>query len=249
MQEPYEFSPYHVAIREPFNYYLFGQNYIRPLISFRLVNNLCVYYHYCIQLFFGLFQWAPNHSHIWLSGNLMWVTPPFSVKWKNSSSRCLVFTHIYTLYDFHSYFFLIFIFMLTPSGWKCDFDLQPPIRSRSSCYCIAAWNNKSPYFWEHSKPAIDWNHMSKMFPWVKYLSTVMQIYVAGDRVITDPLCKPFSMGRFWYTFIWHHSSTFFNICRNINFYTIGICCAYIQKNIWMMFLSLLRWKGDQIQEV
>ena len=23
----------------------------------------------------------------------------------------------------------------------------------------------------------------------------MQIYVAGDRVITDPLCKPFSMGR------------------------------------------------------
>lgn len=24
---------------------------------------------------------------------------------------------------------------------------------------------------------------------------VMQIYVAGDRVVTDPLCKPFSMGR------------------------------------------------------
>lgn len=25
---------------------------------------------------------------------------------------------------------------------------------------------------------------------------VLQIYVAGDRVVTDPLCKPFSMGRF-----------------------------------------------------
>lgn len=23
----------------------------------------------------------------------------------------------------------------------------------------------------------------------------MQTYVAGDRVVTDPLCKPFSMGR------------------------------------------------------
>ncbi|KAI7743030.1 hypothetical protein M8C21_032695 [Ambrosia artemisiifolia] len=35
VKEPFEFSPYHEAIREPFNYYMFGQNYIRPLINFR----------------------------------------------------------------------------------------------------------------------------------------------------------------------------------------------------------------------
>ncbi|KAJ0769315.1 putative glycerol-3-phosphate 1-O-acyltransferase [Helianthus annuus] len=48
VKEPFEFSPYHEAIREPFNYYMFGQNYIRPLINFRLVNSLCFDSHRCI---------------------------------------------------------------------------------------------------------------------------------------------------------------------------------------------------------
>lgn len=34
-QDPFEFSPHHQAIREPFDYYMFVQNYIRPLIDFR----------------------------------------------------------------------------------------------------------------------------------------------------------------------------------------------------------------------
>ena len=33
-QDPFMFSPYHKAIRKPFDYYTFGQNYIRPLIDF-----------------------------------------------------------------------------------------------------------------------------------------------------------------------------------------------------------------------
>lgn len=32
-EDPFTFSNYHRAIREPFDYYIFGQNYIRPLIS------------------------------------------------------------------------------------------------------------------------------------------------------------------------------------------------------------------------
>lgn len=37
LQDPFVFSPYHRAIREPFDYYMFVKKYIRPLIDFRLV--------------------------------------------------------------------------------------------------------------------------------------------------------------------------------------------------------------------
>lgn len=37
-QDPFVFSPYHKALREPFDYYKFGQNYIRPLVDFRLAE-------------------------------------------------------------------------------------------------------------------------------------------------------------------------------------------------------------------
>eukprot|EP00249_Psilotum_nudum_P010659 c22685_g1_i1 orf=266-1843(+) len=42
-EEPFIFPPYHRAIREPFDYYAFGQNYIRPLVDFRnsYLGNLC----------------------------------------------------------------------------------------------------------------------------------------------------------------------------------------------------------------
>jgi glycerol-3-phosphate O-acyltransferase len=35
LQSPFTFPPYHKALREPFDYYMFGQNYIRPLVDFR----------------------------------------------------------------------------------------------------------------------------------------------------------------------------------------------------------------------
>lgn len=35
LQDRFLFSPYHEAIREPFDYYMFAQEYIRPLIDFR----------------------------------------------------------------------------------------------------------------------------------------------------------------------------------------------------------------------
>ncbi|XP_057872387.2 glycerol-3-phosphate acyltransferase ATS12, chloroplastic [Cryptomeria japonica] len=45
-EDPFTFSNYHRAIREPFDYYMFGQNYIRPLIDFRnsYVGNLSVFH-------------------------------------------------------------------------------------------------------------------------------------------------------------------------------------------------------------
>eukprot|EP00268_Persea_americana_P056643 TRINITY_DN6708_c0_g1_i3.p1 TRINITY_DN6708_c0_g1~~TRINITY_DN6708_c0_g1_i3.p1 ORF type:complete len:423 (+),score=87.38 TRINITY_DN6708_c0_g1_i3:409-1677(+) len=46
VEDPFTFSPYHEAIREPFDYYVFGQKYIRPLIDFRrsYVGNIA-YFH------------------------------------------------------------------------------------------------------------------------------------------------------------------------------------------------------------
>lgn len=46
-QDPFVFSPYHMAIREPFDYYMFSQKYIRPLIDFRWVNGNFVFNFLC----------------------------------------------------------------------------------------------------------------------------------------------------------------------------------------------------------
>ncbi|KAL0329401.1 UNVERIFIED_CONTAM: Glycerol-3-phosphate acyltransferase ATS12, chloroplastic [Sesamum radiatum] len=35
VRDPFQFSPHHKAIREPFDYYIFGQKYISPLLDFR----------------------------------------------------------------------------------------------------------------------------------------------------------------------------------------------------------------------
>lgn len=44
-EDPFTFPSYHKAIRDPFDYYTFGQNYIRPLIDFRnsYVGNLAYF--------------------------------------------------------------------------------------------------------------------------------------------------------------------------------------------------------------
>lgn len=33
-QDPYTFPSYHASMREPYDYYAFGQNYIKPLIDY-----------------------------------------------------------------------------------------------------------------------------------------------------------------------------------------------------------------------
>ncbi|XP_010538386.1 PREDICTED: glycerol-3-phosphate acyltransferase, chloroplastic-like [Tarenaya hassleriana] len=45
VEDPFTFSPYHKAIREPFDYYMFGQTYIRPLIDFKnsFVGNASIF--------------------------------------------------------------------------------------------------------------------------------------------------------------------------------------------------------------
>ncbi|KAI8530564.1 hypothetical protein RHMOL_Rhmol11G0069600 [Rhododendron molle] len=45
VEDPFDFSPYHRAIREPFDYYMFVKRYIRPLIDFRssYVGNISIF--------------------------------------------------------------------------------------------------------------------------------------------------------------------------------------------------------------
>ncbi|XP_047342584.1 glycerol-3-phosphate acyltransferase, chloroplastic-like isoform X2 [Impatiens glandulifera] len=109
VEDPFHFSPYHKAIREPFDYYMFGQNYIRPLIDFRntFIGN--------ISLFSEIEDNIRKGHNVILMSNHQSEADPAII------ALLLEATH--------------------------------------------------PYISENT------------------------IYVAGDRVITDPLSKPFSIGR------------------------------------------------------
>ncbi|KAK8690968.1 hypothetical protein V6N13_074491 [Hibiscus sabdariffa] len=109
LEDPFVFEPYHKALREPFDYYMFGQNYIRPLVDFR-------------------------NSYL---GNLS-IFNEIEEKLKQGHNVVLISNH--------------------------QSEADPAI--------IAL-------LLEKTNPHIAEN----------------MIYVAGDRVIIDPLCKPFSMGR------------------------------------------------------
>ncbi|KAF2308744.1 hypothetical protein GH714_015448 [Hevea brasiliensis] len=109
VEDPFVFSPYHKALREPFDYYNFGQNYIRPLVDFRnsYVGNISLFHEVEKQL-------QQGHNIVLISNH--------------------------------------------------QTEADPAV--------IALLLDKT-------NPSIAEN----------------LIYVAGDRVLTDPLCKPFSMGR------------------------------------------------------
>ncbi|KAH7834631.1 hypothetical protein Vadar_018100 [Vaccinium darrowii] len=109
VEDPFVFSPYHRAIREPFDYYMFVKKYIRPLIDFRssYVGN--------ISLFYEIEEKLQQGHNIILISNHQTEADPAVIE------LLLEATH--------------------------------------------------PHIAEN------------------------MTFVAGDRVITDPLCKPFSMGR------------------------------------------------------
>ncbi|CAN6311742.1 unnamed protein product [Urochloa humidicola] len=109
VQNPFTFPPYHKAIREPFDYYMFGQNYIRPLVDFR-------------------------NSYV---GNISL---------------------------FH--------------------DMEEKLHQGHNVVLMS--NHQT-----EADPAIIALLLEKTNPWISENIA----YVAGDRVVTDPLCKPFSMGR------------------------------------------------------
>ncbi|XVE57379.1 hypothetical protein DITRI_Ditri04bG0086800 [Diplodiscus trichospermus] len=109
VEDPFEFEPYHKALREPFDYYMFGQNYIQPLIDFKnsYVGNLSLFYEIEEKL-------KQGHNVVLMSNHQTEADPA------------------------------VIALLL-----------------------------------EKTNPHIAEN----------------LIYVAGDRVIADPLCKPFSIGR------------------------------------------------------
>ncbi|XP_044501279.1 glycerol-3-phosphate acyltransferase ATS12, chloroplastic-like isoform X2 [Mangifera indica] len=109
MEELFQFQPYHKALREPFDYYMLGQNYIRPLIDFS--NS----YAGNISLFYEMEQKLQQGHNIILISNHQTEADPAIIALLLESAN---------------------------------------------------------------------SHIAENLN-----------YVAGDRVLTDPLCKPFSMGR------------------------------------------------------
>uniref|UniRef100_R7W5C7 Glycerol-3-phosphate acyltransferase, chloroplastic n=1 Tax=Aegilops tauschii TaxID=37682 RepID=R7W5C7_AEGTA len=115
-ENPFTFQPYHKAIREPFDYYTFGQNYIRPLVDFR-------------------------NSYV---GNIS------------------VFS-----------------------------DMENQLRQGHNVVLMS--NHQT-----EADPAVIALSLERSNPWI----SENIVYVAGDRVLTDPLCKPFSMGSGGSHIIW-----------------------------------------------
>ncbi|XP_047314498.1 glycerol-3-phosphate acyltransferase, chloroplastic-like [Impatiens glandulifera] len=109
VEDPFVFSPYHKAIRQPFDHYMFGQNYIRLLVDFR-------------------------NSY---TGNI----PVFG-------------------------------------------EIEDNLRKGHNVILMS--NHQT-----EADPAIIALLLEATNPYI----AENLIYVAGDRVITDPLSKPFSMGR------------------------------------------------------
>ncbi|XP_050232657.1 glycerol-3-phosphate acyltransferase, chloroplastic isoform X1 [Mercurialis annua] len=109
VEDPFVFSSFHKALREPFDYYNFGQNYIRPLLDFRnsYVGNVSIFHEVEEKL-------EQGHNIILMSNH------------------------------------------------QTEAD-----------------------------PAVIALLLEKTYPRI----AENLIYIAGDRVVTDPLCKPFSMGR------------------------------------------------------
>ncbi|KAL5550842.1 hypothetical protein UlMin_001018 [Ulmus minor] len=138
-QDPFIFSPYHKALRQPFDYYTFGQNYIQPLVDFSACN---------IIIFYGI------HTN-------------------NGRNIVLISNH--------------------------QTEADPAV--------IAL-------LLEATNPRI-----------VENIT-----YVAGDRVLTDPLCKPFSMGRFLYALkmvIYIYIYIFFFSSVSLK----NLICVYSKKNM------------------
>ncbi|CBI33823.3 hypothetical protein VitviT2T_002512 [Vitis vinifera] len=109
VEDPFVFEPHHKALREPFDYYMFGQNYIRPLVDF-------------------------SNSYV---GNI--------------SLFC---------------------------------DMEEKLQQGHNIVLIS--NHQT-----EADPAV----IALLLESTNPLIAENMIYVAGDRVVTDPLCKPFSMGR------------------------------------------------------
>uniref|UniRef100_A0A0D9XMX1 Glycerol-3-phosphate acyltransferase, chloroplastic n=1 Tax=Leersia perrieri TaxID=77586 RepID=A0A0D9XMX1_9ORYZ len=114
--DPFTFPPYHKSVREPFDYYMFGQNYIRPLVDYR-----------------------------------------------------------------NSYVGNISIFQ----------DIEQKLRQGHNVVLMS--NHQT-----EADPAIIALLLERSNPWI----SENIVYVAGDRVVTDPLCKPFSMGSGGSQIIW-----------------------------------------------
>ncbi|KAI5083400.1 hypothetical protein GOP47_0003143 [Adiantum capillus-veneris] len=108
-EDPFTFPSYHKAIRDPYDYYIFGQNYVRPLLDFR-------------------------NSYL---GNVS-VFDEIEGRLKQGENVVLLTNH--------------------------QTEADPAVMA---------------LLLETTHP---------------YLSQSLT-YIAGDRVVSDPFCKPFSMGR------------------------------------------------------
>ncbi|PWA95940.1 glycerol-3-phosphate acyltransferase protein [Artemisia annua] len=247
VKDPFEFSPYHEAIREPFNYSLFVQNYIRPLINFResYVGNIYLFYEMEEQLKQGenviLISNHQTEADPAIIALLLETTSPYISEnardgsWYPAKIRCSVDGGaVFQSGDPGAEHIVLSNMSLALD--RILSDVKDPFEFSPYHEAIREPFNYSLFVQNYIRPLINFresyvgniylfyemeeqlkqgenvilisNHQTEADPAIialllettsPYISE-NAINVAGDRVLTDPLCKPFSMGRWSYTY-------------------------------------------------
>ncbi|KAF7829185.1 glycerol-3-phosphate acyltransferase, chloroplastic isoform X1 [Senna tora] len=164
VEDPFIFEPHHKAKRDPFDYYMFGQNYIRPLIDFRLLTNVKA-----IVMFPSSF---PGNSYV---GNIsLFYEMEEKLKQREKGRGGGIGSPKFPL-------------LLRLPCAKFKADVYACVYSKLPGHNIILVSNHQT----EADPAVIALLLETACPYIAENMT----YVAGDRVVTDPLCKPFSMGR------------------------------------------------------
>ena len=205
--DPYTFPSYHTRLLEPYDYYKFGQNYVRTLINF----NKSVVGH--LERFEKIQEQLDAGDNVVLLANHQTEADPgvWALLLEKKLPH-LATEIIYVAGDADSEICVT----ITPQNLLLNLHFQHHATCMSCALDLLQCNVRPCVFKElliwfchklHAYIAwLDW--LSLFLPWplrmfvllhfprLCFSEPVLQpFYIAGDRVVADPLCKPFSMGR------------------------------------------------------
>ncbi|KAG6407582.1 hypothetical protein SASPL_130574 [Salvia splendens] len=184
VQDPFQFSPYHNAIREPFDYYTLGQKYIRPLVDFRPwqmpISDHCMinFQSTCLlgNEFIRIVEYCYcKNSYLGNSSIFYEIEKKLEQVHSFLDVSINVIMELYVIIDKLVKLILEVLCLNFPVD-ICHFGENIILMS----------NHQT-----EADPAV----IALLLESTSSFIAENLIYVAGDRVITDPLSKPFSMGR------------------------------------------------------
>lgn len=84
----------------------------------------------------------------------------------------------------------------------------------------------------------------------KNILDVLQTYIAGDRVLTDPLCKPFSKGRWFWSFqMTSYCEYAPYACLNFNEFDVIVLFAFFARNLLCVYSKKHMYDVPELVEI